>query len=144
MPAVADGWRTDEADVKMKAPGSAGKPQEDPDVRREDKMLQSSYKMRGRAQSSQPNRGPPKSMVLSPPKKKLTPTRIQGFRHLKISLRPDPRCVYKADVFKKNAETKYAFCRSKTPFGDRSETIQGRHQFEAVHSVEVKRGVAPI
>ena len=83
-------------------------------------------------------------MVLNKKLKKLTPTRIQRFRHLKISLRPDPRGVYKADVFKKNAETKYAFCRGKTPFGDRSETIQGRHQFEFVHSVEVERGVAPI
>ena len=93
---------------------------------------------------SQPNRGPPKSMVWSKNKKKLAPRRIQRFRTLKISLRPDPRGVYKADVFKKNAETKYAFCGGKTPFGDRSETIEGRHQFEFVHSVEVERGVAPI
>ena len=83
-------------------------------------------------------------MVLSKNWKKLTPMRIQRLRHLKISWRPNPRGVYKADVFKKNAETKYAFCRGKTPFGDRSETIQGRHQFEFVHSVEVERGVAPI
>ena len=137
-------WRTDEADVKMKAPGSAGKPQEDPDVRRGDKTLQSSYKTRGRAQSSQPNRGPPKSMVLSKKLKKLTPTRIQRFRTIKISLRPDPRGVSKAEIFKKNTETKYAFCRGKTPFRDKSKTIQERHQFEFVHSVEVERGVAPI
>ena len=92
--------------------------------------------------SSQPNRGPPKSMVWSKNKKKLAPRRIQRFRTLKISLRPDPRGDCKADVFKKNAETKYAVCRGKTPFGDRSEIIQGRHQLEDVHSVEVKRGAA--
>ena len=83
-------------------------------------------------------------MVLNKNWKKLALTRIQRFRTLNISLRPDPRGVYKADVFKKNAETKYAFCKGKTPFGDRSEMIQGRHQFEDVHSVEVKGGVAPI
>ena len=58
---------------------------------------------------------------------------------LKICLRPDPRGVFKPAKFKKNAKTKYAFCRGKTPFGDRSEMIQGRHQLEDVHSVEVKR-----
>ena len=83
-------------------------------------------------------------MALNKKLKKLTPTRIQRFRTIKISLRPDPRGVSKAEIFKKNAETKYAFCRGKTPFRDKSKTIQERHQFEFVHSVEVERGVAPI
>ena len=61
---------------------------------------------------------------------------------LKICLRPDPRGVFKPAKIKKNAKTKYAFCRGKTPFGDRSDMIQGRHQLEDVHSVEVKRGAA--
>ena len=107
--------------------------------------VRSSYKTRGRAQSCQPNRGPPKSMVLN----KNIPTAstdevLPIWGPLKICLRPDPRGVFKPAKFKKNAKTKYAFCRGKTPFGDKSDMIQGRHQLEDVHSVEVKRGAAPI
>ena len=62
----------------------------------------------------------------------------------KISLHPDPRGVFKPANFKKITKIKYAFCRGKTPFGDGSQTIQRNHKFDYVHSVEVKRGAAPI
>jgi len=44
-----------------------------------------------------------------------------------MSLRPDPRGVSQQEYFKKHPKIKYAFCKGKTPFGDRSETIQGNH-----------------
>ena len=60
---------------------------------------------------------------------------------------PAPRsswCFQTSKLQNNNTKTKYAFYRGKTPFGDRSQTIQRNHQFDYVHSVEVKRGAAPI
>ena len=51
------------------------------------------------------------------------------FEYPEMSLRPDPRGVSQPEYFKKLPKIKYAFCRGKTPFGDRSETIQGSHQW---------------